>query len=85
MARRDSLYAEAVSTPKGLRFDDFRTLVDTFGDRPGRISGSHHIYYHPDVPSPFNIQSDKNGMAKAYQVRDFLENVNDYLNGEKAR
>lgn len=85
MTRRQKLVIKAVNNPGGLRFADFRELVDGFGYRLGRISGSHHIYYHPDVPSPLNIQPDKNGMAKAYQVRDFLEDVRDYLGGEDAR
>jgi len=85
MARRDKRFAKALNNSRGLRFDEFRALVDTFGYRLGRISDSHHIYYHPDVPSPLNIQPDKNGMAKAYQVHDFLEDVRDYLGDEEAR
>lgn len=76
---------EGVKQPKGLRFDEFRAHVKAYGYRLGRISGSHHIYYHPDVPSPLNIQPDRDGMAKPYQVRDFLEDVADYLADEDTR
>ena len=32
------------------------------------IKGSHHIFYHENLPEIINIQ-EKNGKAKAYQVK----------------
>jgi hypothetical protein len=77
------LYLRALNNPRGLRFAELRTLVECYGYRLGRISGSHHIYYHPAVPSPLNLQPDGNGMAKAYQVRDFLDDVTAHLTEEQ--
>jgi hypothetical protein len=42
-----------------------------------RVSGSHHIFVHPDVPSPLNLQS-VDGQAKPYQVRQLLRLVERY-------
>ena len=83
MTRRwRKLFRKALNNPRGLRFGEFTALVEAYGYLLGRISGSHHIYYHPQVPSPLNIQPDRNGMAKAYQVRDFLEDVAEHLSDE---
>jgi hypothetical protein len=50
------------------------TLVETFGFRLDRTSGSHHIFVHPDIPELVNLQ-DRRGKAKPYQVRQFLDLV----------
>ena len=34
-----------------------------------RIKGSHHIFTRPGVPVLLNLQPEKNGKAKAYQIR----------------
>ena len=34
-----------------------------------RIEGDHHIFTKPDFPVIINIQPEKNGKAKDYQVR----------------
>jgi hypothetical protein len=41
------------------------------------VSGSHHIYLHPDVKELINLQ-DVNGKAKPYQIKQFLELVERY-------
>ena len=53
------------------------TLVEAFGFRLSRTSGSHHIFIHPDIPEQINLQSVK-GQAKPYQVRQFLKLVERY-------
>ena len=39
-----------------------------------RVSGSHHIFTHPDVPELVNLQ-DAGGQAKPYQIRQLLKLV----------
>jgi predicted RNA binding protein YcfA (HicA-like mRNA interferase family) len=39
-----------------------------------RVSGSHHIYVHPEVPQLVNLQ-DVRGEAKPYQVRQLVRIV----------
>ena len=52
-------------------------LVEAFGFRLDRISGSHHIYVHPAVDELVNLQEVK-GEAKPYQVRQFLQLIERY-------
>jgi hypothetical protein len=53
------------------------SLVEAFGFRLLRISGSHHIFSHPLVPVPANLQEFK-GQAKPNQIRQFLRIVERY-------
>ena len=39
--------------------------------------GSHHIFVHPEVPEPLNLQ-DIRGQAKPYQIRQLLRLVERY-------
>lgn len=48
-----------------------------FGYRLARVAGNHHIFAHPAVPEPLNLQ-EVGGEAKAYQVRQLLRNVERY-------
>ena len=71
------LLQRALAGPKNLRFGDFVALVEAFGFRRARASGSHHIFQHPDVAELLSLQS-KNGKAKPYQIKQFLELVELY-------
>ncbi len=62
---------------RNVRFDDLRGLVEAFGFTMTRVSGSHHIFTHPDVPELVNLQ-EIGGQAKPYQVRQFLKLVEEY-------
>ena len=74
---RRKLLEKAISRPKSLRFDEMRTLLEAFGFRLSRRSGSHHIFTHPQVKELVNIQEVK-GKAKPYQIRQFLSLVERY-------
>jgi hypothetical protein len=41
------------------------------------VSGSHHIFGHPDFPEQLNLQEEV-GQAKQYQIRQFLRLVERY-------
>ena len=60
-----------------VRFRDFCGLIRAFGFRLDRISGSHHIFVHPNVPTLVNVQN-VGGKAKPYQMRQFLKLVEEY-------
>ena len=62
---------------KNIRFDDLTALVRAFGFRLSRISGSHHIFTHPDISELLNLQEVR-GEAKPYQIRQFLRLVERY-------
>ena len=71
------LLQKVLSGSKNERFGDVRTLMEAFGFRVVRVSGSHHIFAHPEVPELVNIQ-DRKGKAKPYQIRQFLQLVEQY-------
>jgi len=50
------------------------TLIEAFGFRLARVSGGHHIFSHAGIPELVNMQNRK-GKAKPYQIRQFLELV----------
>jgi predicted RNA binding protein YcfA (HicA-like mRNA interferase family) len=54
-----------------VSFSEFVNLVEGFGFRLQRVSGSHHVFAHPDLPELVNLQ-DVKGEAKPYQIRQFL-------------
>jgi len=53
------------------------SLVEGYGFVLVRVSGSHHIFTHPDIPELINLQNVA-GEAKPYQVRQFLRLVERY-------
>jgi hypothetical protein len=60
-----------------MRFSQVVTLLEGFGFREARVSGSHHIFSHPVVREIVNLQ-DVDGKAKPYQIRQFLTLVERY-------
>jgi predicted RNA binding protein YcfA (HicA-like mRNA interferase family) len=68
------LLRKALAGSRNIRFGDMVTLIEAFGFRLARTSGSHHIFAHPDVPELVNIQDCK-GKTKPYQIKQLLELV----------
>lgn len=66
------LYEKTRNNPRDVRFSDLLRLVEAFGYAFVRQTGSHRIYRHPLIRRRLNLQPDKNGKVKPYQVRDFL-------------
>jgi predicted RNA binding protein YcfA (HicA-like mRNA interferase family) len=77
MTRVPKLLAKALARNKNLRFQELVVLAEAFGFLLDRVNGSHHIYAHPQVPRPLTLQNDR-GMAKPYQVKQFLDLVEEY-------
>jgi len=71
------LWRKALDSPNNLRFDDLVRLLHAFGFQKLRVSGSHHIFDHSEMPEQVNIQ-DRGGKAKPYQVRQFIKLVERY-------
>ena len=65
------LLRQILSGSTNVHFTDMVRLVEGFGFRLSRISGSHHLFVHPDIPELVNLQ-EVNGEAKPYQIRQFL-------------
>ncbi len=60
-----------------VSFADFTALVEAFGFRLGRSTGSHRIYFHDKATRPLNLQP-MHGDAKPYQIRQFLQMVTEF-------
>ena len=68
MVNRRRILQRALAGGRNLHFDEIVALAEGFGFSLARISGSHHIFIHPDLPEPINLQNVA-GRAKPYQVR----------------
>ena len=53
---------------KNIRFSELRNLVLSLGFDE-RIKGDHHIFTKAGIPEILNLQPLRDGMAKAYQVK----------------
>lgn len=76
MGKCRKLYERAQTEPAGLRFEEACRLAECFGFERRKGSGSHvAIYKYAGFRELLNFQADKNGKAKAYQVRQLLAAV----------
>ena len=71
------LFLRIVNNPKGVRFAELARVAQAFGFALMRTSGSHRIYRHAKSGAMMNFQNCE-GMAKPYQVRQFLDLVETY-------
>ena len=77
MNRRKLLKRLSEGSLRNVAFPDMIRLVEGFGFKLARVSGSHHIFSHPDVSGLINLQA-AGGEAKPYPVRQFLRLVERY-------
>jgi predicted RNA binding protein YcfA (HicA-like mRNA interferase family) len=77
MAKIRKLLKKLLSGSKNIRFDELVVLLEAFGFTLDRVTGSHHVFTHPDLRRPFPIQEVK-GQAKPYQIRQFLKLIETY-------
>lgn len=71
------LLRKVLGGSKNVRFADLCRLAEAFGYRLDRVSGSHHIFEHPEASRPLNLQN-VHGQAKPYQVRQLLRDVEEF-------
>lgn len=61
---------------QNIDFNDFETLLEAFGFKFARQSGSSHkIFLHPHIKERINVQPRRDGSAKPYQVRQLAQFV----------
>ncbi len=80
MSKKDKLLAKALRNPQGLKFSEFEALLKQCGWTFDHQKGSHQIWYSLKRHR-LSIQNRK-GMAKAYQVKQFLQRY-EVENGSK--
>ena len=74
---KPKLLKRVLSGSRNVRFEDFVKLIEGFGFRLSRVSGSHHIFVHPRIPELVNLQS-VDGQAKPYQINQWLRLIERY-------
>jgi predicted RNA binding protein YcfA (HicA-like mRNA interferase family) len=72
------LLKKALSGSKNIRFDEFVALIMAFGFTLRRVSGSHHIFKHPEVSDLLSVQPSKDSKAKPYQIHQLIALVEEY-------
>lgn len=79
MGKFEKLISKILSgaSDKNITFQELLTSLKKFGFEE-RTKGSHHIFYRKDIEEIINIQADKNGNAKPYQVKQIREIILKY-------
>ena len=77
MNRKKLLRRLSAGALNNVAYNDLTSLLEGFGFALARVSGSHHVFTHPDIPELVNIQNVL-GKAKPYQIRQFLRLVERY-------
>ena len=76
MSKR-KLLSRLLTGSRNIRFSEAVSCVEAFGFQLTRVSGSHHIFVHPEIPELLNLQEVR-GEAKPYQIKQFLKIVERY-------
>jgi hypothetical protein len=71
------LLLKIINNPNNIKFNDFLSIVESFGFMLLRTKGSHNIYFNKDINEMINIQNFR-GEAKPYQIKQFLYLVEKY-------
>jgi len=74
MKDKKKLLQKIISGSRNVRFREAVRLAEAFGFRLDRISGSHHIFVHPEIPELLNLQNVA-GKAKPYQMKQLIKIV----------
>jgi predicted RNA binding protein YcfA (HicA-like mRNA interferase family) len=74
MKDKKKLLQKIISGSRNIRFKEAVRLAEAFGFRMDRISGSHHIFVHPEIPELLNLQNVA-GKAKPYQMKQLIKIV----------
>lgn len=61
-----------------VRYSDLKRLVEALGYEFRRVRGDHHMFKHPLVDKKLNLQPDRSGNAKPYQVRQVADAIRKY-------
>lgn len=84
MGKCDKILAKANASNSSLTFAEICKLAECYGWEFRRISGSHHHYSNKELAITqghyMNFQPDKTGKAKAYQVRQLLDAIENLPN-----
>lgn len=71
------LLKRIISNTKNVKFDDFVSLIESFGFVFDRMNGSHHIFKQTNIQELINLQN-VHGEVKPYQIKQFLFLIEKY-------
>lgn len=77
MTQKQKLLRKLLNGSNNIAFNDMVTIVEAFGFQLSRVSGSHHIFENVSIAEQLNLQNKK-GKAKPYQIKQFLQLVEQY-------
>ena len=77
MSKLEKLFDRVKNNPHNVRFNEICKLAEAFGFKYKGGKGSHVVYSKSDIIEIVNFQN-VNGMAKPYQVRQFLKIIEEY-------
>lgn len=77
MDKRKLLIRLARGELTNVAFGDACRLLEGLGFELRCVSGSHHVFTHPDITELLNLQSVR-GQAKPYQLRQLMRLVERY-------
>ena len=72
-----ALLAQLMTNRKNVKYNDFVTLIESFGFIRTRGKGSYEIFKQEGIAEIVNIQN-RDGEAKPYQIEQFLSLVEKY-------
>lgn len=75
--KKRKLLQKILNNPNNVKFSDAKIIVESFGFRLSRITGSHHLFVRPEIKEIVNLQN-VNGQAKSYQIKQFFQLVEKY-------
>jgi predicted RNA binding protein YcfA (HicA-like mRNA interferase family) len=73
MTKTDKRNQKIRRNPNSIKFQDLLTWLEDNNFTLDRVSGSHHIFVHPTIETPINVQKKKDGTVKAYQIKQTIK------------
>jgi predicted RNA binding protein YcfA (HicA-like mRNA interferase family) len=67
---------QKLNSGKSLTFSEAQVILKKLGFTLARVSGSHHIYTHPRLGRPANLQRDGKD-AKPYQLKQIRDIISE--------
>ena len=77
MTQKQKLLRKLLAGSNNIAFNDMLAIVEAFGFSLSRVNGSHHIFENTAIGEQLNLQNKK-GKAKPYQIKQFLQLVEQY-------
>ena len=78
MGKKEKIFRKAKNSPANVDFGELCYLAEKVKCEFRNQSGSHKTYKHTEYKKTLNFQPDNNGKAKAYQVRQLINFIDEH-------